>query len=329
MLKDHLELPLGAQEKQILANVRSVGWKGGSSNRASAAQRSLELVSTRSLDDPRKERQNLMDTFTLFSHLLQAETEDAVTAILSNAGYLVDDESVWRPLGFENNFSTIGNQQSDASAALVEKIINGIDAMLMAKCFEQGIDPEGPDAPQTMAEAVERFFAVREGRLSNLSDREQSALAENINVVAVGSKQSPGYLIIDRGEGQTPARFPDTLVSLQRSNKMRIPFVQGKFNSGGTGILQFCGQENYQLIASRRQPYSPVAPDDDTAEDWGFTLVRRMLPSGGRRSSVYVYLAPNGKVPSFKADGIECSPASLERITRPQLTRLTSRMARA
>ncbi len=249
-----------------------------------------------------------MDTLTLFSHLLQAETEDAVTAILSNAGYLVDDESVWQPLGFENNFSTIGNQQSDASAALVEKIINSIDAMLMAKCFELGIDPEGPDAPQTMTEAVERFFAVREGRLSNLSGREQSALAENINVVAVGSKQNPGYLIIDRGEGQTPARFPDTLVSLQRSNKMRIPFVQGKFNSGGTGILQFCGQENYQLIASRRQPYGPVAPDDDTAEDWGFTLVRRMLPSGGRRSSVYVYLAPNGKVPSFKADGVRVLP---------------------
>jgi hypothetical protein len=249
-----------------------------------------------------------MDSLSLFNHLLKAETEEAVTAILSNAGYLVDDETVWHPLGFENNFSAIGNQQSDPSAALVEKVINSIDAMLMAKCFEHGIDPEGPDAPQTMAEAVERFFGVREGRISNLSDKEQGELAENINLVAVGSRQNPNYLIIDRGEGQTPARFPDTLVSLQRSNKMRIPFVQGKFNSGGTGILQFCGRQNYELIVSRRKPGCPVAADDNTASDWGFTLVRRMLPSGGRRSSVYVYLAPNGKVPFFAAEAIKVLP---------------------
>lgn len=248
-----------------------------------------------------------MDNVELFEQLLHAETEDAVDSILSTAGYL-QDETAWRPLGFENNFAAIGNQQSDPSGAFVEKIINGEDGVLMAMCFAAGIDPESPEAPRTMAEAVEKFCGVRDGRLDNLSTSEQAKLADNIHVVVVGSKDNPNYLIIDRGEGQTPAKFPDTFVSLMRSNKMRIPFVQGKFNSGGTGILQFCGTRNYQLIVSRRHPKCPVDPNDLTAEQWGFTLVRRLLPAGGRKSSMYVYLAPGGNVPAFEADAIKVLP---------------------
>ena len=93
--------------------------------------------------------------------------------------------------------------------------------------------------------------------------------------MAVGSKSAPSYLIVDDGEGQTPQSFPDTFMSLAKSNKMRIPFVQGKFNSGGTGVLQFCGDQNLQLIASRRHPQAPVVPDDPTAHLWGFSIVRR------------------------------------------------------
>lgn len=73
--------------------------------------------------------------------------------------------------------------------------------------------------------------------------------------------------------------------------------------------MQFCGdRNNYQLIVSRRDPKCPVDPDDDSMRLWGFTLVRRMLPSKGRRSSMYVYLAPEGTVPSFEADGIKVLP---------------------
>lgn len=248
-----------------------------------------------------------MDYQALFEHLLHAETEDAVNAVLAEAG-LDAEERDWKPLGMENNFAAIGNQQSDPTGALVEKVINGIDAVLMAQCFAHGIDPEGADAPQSMSNAVESFFGVREGRLEALGTSRQSALADNIHLVAVGSKDNPNYLIIDRGEGQTAQQFPQTFVSLLRSNKMRIPFVQGKFNAGGTGVLQFCGNRNYELIVSRRHPACPVDANDQTTTMWGFTLVRRLLPSGGRRSSMYVYLAPGGVVPYFQADSIKVLP---------------------
>lgn len=251
-----------------------------------------------------------MDNYKLFEQLLHAETENSVDDVLSKAGYL-EDEPAWCPFGgFENNFSAIGNQQSHPSGALVEKIINAIDAVLMAECYIRDINPEGELAPKTMSQAVEQFFGIREGRLDNLSTNEQGRLAENIHLVAVGSKENPNYLIIDQGEGQTPAQFPDTFVSLMRSNKMRIPFVQGKYNSGGTGVLSFCGDKNYQLIVSRRHPGCPVKTGDNTADLWGFTIIRRMLPlqSSGLKNSMYVYLAPGGQIPSFKAGSIKVLP---------------------
>lgn len=248
----------------------------------------------------------------LFGRLLRAETEQTVEAALAEWGYLSDDEAVWKPLdGNENNFTIVGNQQSDATGALVEKLINGIDAVLMRECFTRGIDPEGLFAPRAMAEAVESFFQIKDGRIGNVeSTAILTQLAENIRLMATSERSqtartaNPCYLIVDRGEGQTPDRFPDTFCSLARSNKLRIPFVQGKFNAGGTGVLQFCGEKNYQLIASRRHPNAPVKVGDRSRDLWGFTVIRRRRPSVGRRSSMYVYLAPNGDVLRFAAPSI-------------------------
>ncbi|MGH8010853.1 MAG: hypothetical protein ACREQ3_28025, partial [Candidatus Binatia bacterium] len=66
----------------------------------------------------------------LFTQLVQTETEEGVEQILDDAGFLGEDESMWQPLGnIENNFAAVGNQQSDATAAMIEKVINGIDAV--------------------------------------------------------------------------------------------------------------------------------------------------------------------------------------------------------
>ena len=254
-----------------------------------------------------------MDNEDLFYSLLKAEDETEVEAILSQEGYLVDDEASWVPLGqIENNFSNVGNQQADPTGALVDKLINGIDAVLMAECFRQGISPEAAEAPQSMGEAVEQFLRIRGGRLDSVDARERTKLAETfeLRLIAVGRRESPCYLLTDKGEGQTPQMFPETFLSLQASNKLRIPFVQGKFNAGGTGILQFCGTKNYQLIASKRHPDAPRDSDDATANLWGFTLVRRIRPmkGQGRRSSMFVYLAPHGRVLTFDASAIYVLP---------------------
>ena len=250
-----------------------------------------------------------MDNKTLLETLLQSEHENQVIDALESAGYSVDNDEIWVPLGQNaGNFSVVGNQQEDPAAAFVEKVVNSIDAVLLAECYRRNIDPESESAPISMQDAVERFFNARGGRLDHLTPQEQTKLADQIHVVASGEKTSPCYCIVDRGEGQTPDQFPDTFLSTSRSSpKIRIDFVQGKFNAGGSGSLQFCGDHNMQLIVSRRQPSASVTPDK-SAGLWGFTIVRRRRPRLGERGSVFVYLAPGGKVLRFGADALRVLP---------------------
>lgn len=245
--------------------------------------------------------------------LLQLEHEDEVIELLNKTGYELSDEDNWHPLGNNpGNFTTIGNQQEEGTAAAVEKIINCADAILLAKCHALGINPESDEAPQSMKDAIEKFFGVKDGRLDYLSKGEQTNLADNIHFIATGMKSNPCYSIVDKGEGQTPESFTSTFLSTtSKSPKIRIPFVQGKYNAGSTGSFQFCGNENVQLIISKRDPKCPTDENDNSADKWGFTVVRRKRPKeSGERSSVFVYLAPNGKIPAFYAESIKLLPST-------------------
>ena len=103
-------------------------------------------------------------------------------------------------------------------------------------------------------------------------------MAQGITLCATGTKPILNLTISDCGEGQTPRKIPITILSLSKSNKMYIPFVQGQFNQGGTGALRFCGTHNLQLVISRRNP-KLLGPDPDEEDSrWGFTVVRRERP---------------------------------------------------
>src|SRR5438132_710170 len=76
--------------------------------------------------------------------LMQADSEADVIRILREVN-LWDNKRIWRLYGDrENNFSTIGNQQSKPDAALVEKLVNSVDARLMHECLARGVNPESP-----------------------------------------------------------------------------------------------------------------------------------------------------------------------------------------
>src|SRR5512138_2845396 len=90
--------------------------------------------------------------------LMQTDTEMDVINLLKKAGYW-DKREAWRFYGdYENNYNTIGNQQSKPDAALVEKLVNRVDARLMNECLARGINPEDTSAPQNIREAVAFFF---------------------------------------------------------------------------------------------------------------------------------------------------------------------------
>ena len=221
----------------------------------------------------------------LLSRLLAADTEHEVVKILKDVGYW-DDPKVWRFYGDKpRNWATVGNQQSMPDHALVEKLTNAIDTKLIAAARIAN-KLTGPSVPETIFDARDEFFGEQ--------FKDIEALSRSITVAATGRRQRPSLTISDDGEGVTPSGMPKTILSLHEGNKEQIPFVQGKFNMGGSGVLEFCGiDHNVELVLSRRNPR--LLPADATAEDkkWSFTVIRREDPPPDLpRSSRFTYLAP-------------------------------------
>lgn len=253
-----------------------------------------------------------MDNRTLAIALATCEKEEEIIQLLKDRG-LWDDSTRWRDFGDnENNWSTIGNQQSEADAALVEKIVNSVDALLMKECMVRGVSPSSNNAPQSIADALEQFFGITGGKIQNLTESERTNLAQkNIILAATGEKDKPNFVIVDRGEGQTPQKMPETILSINKSNKLKVPFVQGKFNMGGTGALSFCGKNNFQLIISKRCP--EIEENDETHDLWGFTIVRRERPYAGTglRSSKFTYLVDSDQsILTFSCSSLPIIPTS-------------------
>ncbi|WP_431123356.1 hypothetical protein [Flagellimonas flava] len=251
--------------------------------------------------------------------LMKADTENEVIEILKAQEYW-SDYQYWRFYGDkENNYSAAGNQADESEAALVEKITNSRDAILMNECLIRGIDPKSDSAPKGVQHAVARFFeddseGELAGQVREWSTKKRREVAKNISVYITGNKPSvdkyPCINIADKGEGQTPLNMPKTILSLGESIKRKISFVHGKWNMGGTAALVYCGKENLQLIVSKRNPKLLGEDANPSDNNWSFTLVRRENPEGKETSSTYKYLAPvnvdmnpaKGELLNFESD---------------------------
>ena len=227
----------------------------------------------------------------LFKALYFSPTEESVEKIIQQYPAIFRAQN-WCPIGAnESNFSIIENQQSNPIAALVEKVTNSIDAILMKKCLEKGIAPKSSQAPQSMEEAIETLFPDHKNWDLPSFKRRQ---AEDIQIIADGPRQQSAVIIYDNGEGQHPEEFENTFLSLMRGNKNEIRFVQGKYNMGGSGAIVFCGTKGYQLIGSKRY---------DNKGLFGFTLIREHPLSREelitKKNTWYEYLKIDGHIPAF------------------------------
>jgi len=238
----------------------------------------------------------------LFFSIYKAKDEDELLKIVTN--YLDDifNDSNWKPLGGnKSNYSVVKNQQSSPIAALIEKVTNSIDAILTKKCHIPGIDPKSSEAPDSMDEAVQKFFPENNWDLPSFRKKQ----SEEIQIIADGkgprSKRKPfptSVVIYDNGEGQHPEEFENTFLSLLTGNKNDIRFVQGKYNMGGSGAIVFCGKKRYQLIGSKRYTNDG---------EFGFTLVREhpKKETDHANETWYEYLLIDGKIPSFPIDKLD------------------------
>ena len=221
----------------------------------------------------------------LLVSLLNAETEKDAIIALELQKLLSDPvlrKSRWKYLGgMPNNQSIVHAQQSSPVAALVEKFTNAQDALLLRYCKARGDDPRDPDAPSSMAHAIEQFLGTTAQSFASATNDSKAAgilrqyAEDNIVLYATGTKTRPSLSLYDAGEGQLATDFPQTFCSLIHgagggSYKGAIPFVQGRFNMGSSGVLPFCSEKyKMQLIVSR-VPSDLVGSD---THEWAFTVV--------------------------------------------------------
>ena len=233
----------------------------------------------------------------LFTRLLAAGTEGEIQAILDAEGLAFDD-SKWTAYGNnESYYGVVENQQAHPIPALVEKVTNGIDAILEKKVLQDLGDVRSPQAPQSVREALDRYFPQHRDWDVGDARRRQ---ARELQIVASGPRRDTSLLVYDDGVGQAPGDFADTFLSLLRGNKNDVHFVQGKYNMGGAGAIAFCGDRRFQLVASKRY---------DGSSPLGFTLLRRHPPeraaAAGRKNTWYEYLVFDGQVTSIDVDELD------------------------
>lgn len=243
----------------------------------------------------------------LLLDLYNAPNADALYEVVLSYG--LDSSEYWKPYGGNlNNAGTFENQQSSPENALVEKLTNSIDAILMKECMLRGIQPKDkadPCVPQTINAATKMFFNVDNGKWENITASERNKIAQDIQIILTDDRKTPNVAIYDNGEGQNPTNFENTFLSIARGNKNDVPFVQGKYNMGSTGSLVFCGDKHrYQMIISRRN-----LELNDSDGLIGFTLVRRhiLTPEEEPKYKLtwYEYLVIDGVIPSINEANID------------------------
>lgn len=243
----------------------------------------------------------------IFLEILKCQTSEDLEKIVINEKL---DQEGWLPYGGRSqNAGTVDGQMREADNALMEKITNSIDAILMRRCYEEGVDPRDRNsAPKTVDDAVKRFFGGRE----MLRENRSSYAKEWLRLTAEGRKDRPTITIIDKGEGQQPNKIKDTILSLNRDIKEKIPFVYGTYNQGGSSPLGFSGKSsnyedncfNYlQLVLCRRPPSINDKEKDENYDHFGFSIVRKRFDVASEKFT-YEYLVEKytENIFSFPAD---------------------------
>ena len=228
--------------------------------------------------------------------ILTIQKEEELTNLIDNDPFF-SEYCDWEPVAGDNtNIRFIGNQKTTAVGTLTELLVNSIDSLLILGCIKSGKNPNEKGVPKNMKDASELYYGIPNGnigkcfpkgrlestgtwtRLSdnikNIKDVPITELAGNINMIFLGSgsKNHNTIIVYDRGMGQSPQKFKDSFLYYQTNNKLNIPFVQGKYAMGATGVFSRCGLMKYVFILSTKHP-DVCGPAEKNK--WGFTIIRK------------------------------------------------------
>lgn len=202
-----------------------------------------------------------VEATTLARRLLTVSTREDLDAILAMA----TDHS-WLPLGGVPNNAGIVRIGADPGDALIERVTNGIDALVERAVATTGA--VGLDSPRRAAEAL---FGLPHGRLADVPTSRREELAQNLRVTLrdSGEGKLPTVVVEDRGIGQHPDDFAGTILSLNQENKVVRPDLMGAFGQGGASVYRFA--PGGCIFVSRRDA-ALLKPGQ--TDEVGWTIVR-------------------------------------------------------
>lgn len=202
---------------------------------------------------------NDTQTSRLGSLLWDAKSTEDVEEILQMAD---EGEGLrWRPIGDRPNNNGTIRMASDPNLALLERITNGMDAVLDL-AHQQGSD----DSATSPRDAAKKWLAIPSGGLADMTATERRSLANRLAVTfrSSGASARPTIVIQDAGTGQTAKSVPKTLCSLNESNKIRQPWTMGTYGQGGSVTYGF---SRATVILTRRHP-SLLSSGEEDAVAW-------------------------------------------------------------
>lgn len=198
----------------------------------------------------------------------------------------------------EANWSSISSP-ADATSVLFERGTNMFDADIELEAERRRVF--GCGSP---AEAAYTFFGVPRSGISDMSNAEREKLAAMSLVVvhdSDDSKKRPTIAFRDHGSGIGTRGVPDTILSLQKSNKLRKSYTHGVFGKGGSSADAF---SDATIVVTRKQPDLLDGEEDritvavvreDEAPDMGLPYYRYLVGTDDLPYSV-----PASAHPSFE-----------------------------
>ena len=224
----------------------------------------------------------------LLSDFLGAKTGAEIQAILRRLGDFPDevilyqtfgeDHLCWVPVGDRaTNVATI-ELATDSVRSIVERAQNAFDAQVEARLRD--LKPSSP--PSSPTEAAMLCFnrpAKADALAKWFSDVEPATEAALLSIVMQdgSSRDQPRIDVFDSGTGIPADKFSETILSLNKGNKLKIVYSLGIFGQGGSSSLAFA---SFILIVSR---------SSENPAEVGFTLIRRCQIRGWRECC-YAYL---------------------------------------
>ncbi len=211
-----------------------------------------------------------------------SEVESAILSFKYN----YKDKIVLMPVGGKKSNRGIIEISADPGRSLVERITNGIDAILESEHDKHN----GRPICKTPREASAAWLNIPSDGLSDMTPQSRRELSKKvtISIFPGEGKDSRILEIHDYGIGIPAEKMSQTILSLNESNKLQKHYLSGTYGQGGSSTFAVSG---YTLIASRSSNDSGVC----------FTLIYFLdLPPDKYKTGHYVYLTIEKKLPEIK-----------------------------